>query len=116
VLAQAEVLKKQGVTVIVLDYNGSPASSVADDTKQMQAFEASFSTDPRTGQPNGNHWYTAAYASFNDYIAALLGTASKPALAVSMTSSGSVISVQNAAALTGALNSLVSTSTVACTP
>jgi len=116
VLAQANALKQQGVTVIVLDYNGAPETSVADDTKQMQAFEASYSVDPRTGKPNGNHWYTSNYASFGDYIAALLGTSTQPALAQSMTSSGSVISVQNSTALLAALNGLVSTSTVACTP
>ena len=116
VLAQANALKQQGVTVIVLDYNGAPETSVADDTKQMQAFEASYSVDPRTGKPNGNHWYTSNYASFGDYITALLGTSTQPALAQSMTSSGSVISVQNSTALLAALNGLVSTSTVACTP
>lgn len=91
--AQAEALRSDGVKVITIYVTGSETrgTRISRHTTMMKDID-----DSRFAQ-SGRHWFAAKYASFTDYMTALVGSGTKPGL-VSKITSRSVESCKDTAA------------------
>lgn len=80
--AKAAALRSAGVKVITIYVTGSEsrATRLGKHTSMMQNIDQS-----RFAQ-NGKHWFAAKYASFTDYMTALVGSGTKPGLVSKITS------------------------------
>ncbi len=105
VKAKAEALRAQGVKVIVITYNETQATRIATHTAMMETI------DNKWVQGGQGHWFTSAYASFTDYIGALVG---EKGLMKALSSNGSIIEAGNSQQLKDAILSVVRSEALAC--
>lgn len=105
--AQAEALRSAGVKVYVVIYGGTLAEMADSHVKQMTRLQDQ-------AKATGSNWYASNFASFDDYLKALVGNKGEGGLAAKVAGAGRLIELKSADNLAVTIRNLVATQAIKC--
>jgi hypothetical protein len=105
VQAKADALRAAGVEVIVVTYAGDRAAA---HTQMMQSIDQTYFSE------YGVHWYAPKYATFADYMNALIGPTGTNGLALTVATKGQSLYVSDSTQLKSTFLSIIQSQAIGC--